>query len=340
MPILPDDRTEIAPEGGLRIIPPKSTTIDSETLIPANSSRFILTQSLAAKIEAIARARLKYARITEPSSSLSTQTRWSQHDNLSALAQSVIASSEIEGEEISVDLIPVILNDEGIGDSNIKPTDELSQRLTVVRNIYKAYLWALTSSRVDNEYVSKEFICELHNRMFCDSSHYSAFAGKLKDRDVEVRGSVYLVKTLSYTKTSEALQKLCDRTNLAFRRNRSHQESPLITIIGEFLLDFLAIHPFLDGNGRIARLLSTYLLDRVGYHFSSIYPMDTIINESRAEYFEALFLGQRNWYTKHEDLTTWIEFYVDAVYEQWERAHRKLKRAESTQRPMQEVPNE
>lgn len=337
MPVYPDDRTEIAPQGGVRLIPPKSTSIDSESLTPANSSRFKLSQPLAAKIEAIARARVKYRQLTEPSAS---HPRWSQHDNLSALCQSVIASSEIEGEQISVDLIPVILNDEGIGDSNLKPTDELSQRLTVVKNIYKAYLWALTSSRVNNEYVSMDFICELHNRMFCDSSHYSTFAGKLKDQEVVVQGSVYLVKTLSYTKTREALQKLCDRTNLAFRRNKSHQESPLITIIGEFLLDFLAIHPFRDGNGRIARLLSTYLLDRVGYHFSSIYPMDTIINENRAEYFESLFSGQRNWYSKDEDLTNWIEFYVDAVFEQWERAHRKLKRAESTQQPLHTASNE
>ena len=57
-----------------------------------------------------------------------------------------------------------------------------------------------------------------------------------------------------------------------------------------------------------------------------LYPLDSIINEWREEYFEALFNSQQNWYSENEDLSEWVTFYIDAVYEQWERAYRALQR--------------
>lgn len=328
MPLKPDDRTEIDPDGGHSLIPPKHTKIDPPDLQPSRTSRFQLQESLVAKIEAIGRARVKIHKYKFPDDQYQL---WQAEDELFVLAQSVIASSEIEGEEVSVDLIPMIVNDEpNQFEHERNPSAEIQQRLGVVRNIYKTYIWALTNP--PQQIVSPEFILELHYRMFHDSPHYGAHAGKFKDIQVNVKGTKYLVETLTPIRVPEALQKLCERTNLAFLRNRTHQSKPLLTIIGEFIIDFLAIHPFRDGNGRLARLLSTYLLSRIGYHFSAIYPMDTVINDSRAEYFEALFSGQRNWYTPDEDLTQWIEFYIDAIYEQWARAHRKLKRTQELRR--------
>jgi Fic family protein len=329
MPLKPDDQTEISPAGGYFVFPPRQTKINPADLEPKNVSRFKLREPLVAKIEAIGRARVKIYEYKFPDD---PHRLWQDEEELSVLAQSVIASSEIEGEEVSVDIIPLIVSDEPnqIDD----PSDsgsEVRQRLGVVRSIYKAYVWALTNQ--PQQMVSPEFICELHYRMFCDSTYYGPYAGKLKDAEVNVQGSRYYVETLASARVPEALRCLCDRTNDSFRRNRTQQSKPLLTIIGEFVIDFLAIHPFRDGNGRLARLLSTYLLDRIGYHFSAIYPMDTIINDRRAEYFEALFSGQRNWYTIDEDLTQWIEFYVDAIYEQWERAHRKLRHAQEIWRP-------
>jgi Fic family protein len=100
----------------------------------------------------------------------------------------------------------------------------------------------------------------------------------------------------------------------------------------EFILDFLAIHPFHDGNGRTARLLSTYLLERCGYHFARFYPLDNVILENRDAYYEALFLAQRRWYEADEDLSPWIEFYTDMVFNQYGRALQRVKDAHVRQR--------
>jgi Fic family protein len=96
-------------------------------------------------------------------------------------------------------------------------------------------------------------------------------------------------------------------------------------MIAEFILDFLAIHPFEDGNGRAARLLSTYLLERSGYNFTRFYPLDQVIMDSRNAYFEALFEAQSKWYQKDENMTPWIVFYVDAIFKQWERSLAEIR---------------
>jgi Fic family protein len=100
----------------------------------------------------------------------------------------------------------------------------------------------------------------------------------------------------------------------------------------EFILDFLAIHPFHDGNGRAARLLSTYLLERSGYHFARFYPVDNIILENREAYYDALFSSQRRWYQVDEDLTPWVEFYTDVIFNQYVRAFQRVKDARVRQR--------
>ncbi len=334
MNIKPDEKTIINPHGGFDLNAPNRTEINPENLDPAKGDRFLISQSLAAKIEAIARGRThieRYAKATDPKS------QWESEDNQMALAMSVNASSQIEGEEIHATLIALILN-EATEPVEGRPLDiELKHRLGVSRNIYKAYMWALTSDQRDM--VSPAFILNVHRLMFSESEHYSDFAGKFKDKEVVVSGAKYHVKTLPSIRTEEAIKKLCARVNNDFLKNKTDKEKPLLTIAAEFLVDFLAIHPFRDGNGRTARLLSTYLLERIGYHFAPIYPMDSIINERRGEYFQALFSAQRNWYSDHEDLTEWVEFYVDVVFEQWERAYRKIKRAKGKSVSEQEFAN-
>jgi Fic family protein len=322
MNIKPDEETNINPQGGFNLSAPNRTEINPDLLDPIKGDRFAISQSLAAKIEAIARGRThieRYAKATDP------QSLWESEDNQLALAMSVNASSQIEGEEIHATLVALILNEatEPVEGRPLEP--ELRHRLDVNRSIYKAYMWALTCDQRDM--ISPSFILNVHRLMFSESEHYSSLAGKFKDKEVVVSGARYHVKTLPSSRTEEAIKKLCIRVNHDFSKNKTDKEKPLLTIVAEFLVDFLAIHPFRDGNGRTARLLSTYLLERIGYHFAPIYPIDSIINERRAEYFQALFSAQRNWYSEHEDLTEWVEFYVDVVYEQWERAYRKIKRA-------------
>jgi len=316
-----NDESNINPAGGYFRSSPNKATIDPPNLNPELIQRYRISPALAAKIETIARGRTTISKII----SEDAKARWASEEYQTALALSVNASSQIEGEEVHADMVPLIFDDLTEVEEGAPISHELSHRLGVARGIYKAYLWALTEDRKDAVTVS--FLKELHSRMFEKSSHYGEIAGKIKSQEIVISGSRYHVTTLTHTKAEKALEKLCDRVNADFSRNSRDRHKPLLLIIAEFVIDFLAIHPFRDGNGRTARLLSTYLLERIGYHFAPIYPIDSIINENRKAYFEALFNGQKNWYLSTEDLTEWVEFYVDCVLEQWERAYRKIKRS-------------
>ncbi len=104
-------------------------------------------------------------------------------------------------------------------------------------------------------------------------------------------------------------------TNNALDSGEIH---PLITI-GTFVYDFLSIHPFQDGNGRLSRLLTTLLLLRSNYLFIRYISFENIIEERKRDYYRALMDGQRNRYSVDERIETWLLFFLDCLVTLTER---------------------
>lgn len=99
---------------------------------------------------------------------------------------------------------------------------------------------------------------------------------------------------------------------------------PLI-LIANFIFEFLAIHPFRDGNGRLSRALTTLLLLKVGYTYVPYVSLDEIIEERKIGYYLALRKTQSKHKTKSEDITTWLVFFLDALLEQIKRAKKIME---------------
>ena len=238
------------------------------------------------------------------------------------IAQSVQASSKIEGEEISVKRLELYLNAVTREETPFKGK-RLDRGEKAFKSINETYKWAL--KRDSRTIISVDFILETHRRMF--KSSLPDIAGVLKNKKVIIEwedGAGYKVETLSHTKVKEVLNALCERTNNRLAAAESQAEYSTFLTIAEFIIDFLAIHPFTDGNGRTARLLSTYLIERCGFHFARFYALDNIIFETRKEYYQALYAAQKNWYQEKEDLSLWIDYYIKAIFSQ---ARRALQRA-------------
>jgi len=317
---IPEDaHTTLRVGGGLLRVPTlvnRESVIDPPNYTPArNGLRFTPTETLLGRLERLAKARFYIREMTDDDviGPRGPESDW-------IVAQSVNASSEIEGEHVQAKNLELVLAPR----SEIREEQldrEESIRLKATRSIIDACYWAL--QRKDPMIVSCDFVMELHRRMF--QSTNSAIAGKTKSKDVWIRGAGYNVKTLSFNKVEEALKALCDRTTSRFNAGHDLAESSMFLCAAEFVSDFLAIHPFTDGNGRISRILSTYLLERAGYHFARYYPLEQVILETKLRYYEALFLSQRRWYQMDEDMTPWIEYYTTAVFEQWERAFRRVR---------------
>lgn len=95
-----------------------------------------------------------------------------------------------------------------------------------------------------------------------------------------------------------------------------------ILVIANFIFEFLAIHPFKDGNGRISRALTNLLLLRAGYSYVPYVSLDEIIEQSKAEYYLALRATQKNHKTEQEDIGPWLAFLLDGLLEQANRARK------------------
>lgn len=96
---------------------------------------------------------------------------------------------------------------------------------------------------------------------------------------------------------------------------------PRLTLIGAYVLDFLVIHPFLDGNGRMSRLLAHLLLYQGGYEVGRYISLEKLIADSKETYYEALAASTDGWHESTHDVMPWMEYFVGvigAAYRQFE----------------------
>ncbi len=105
-------------------------------------------------------------------------------------------------------------------------------------------------------------------------------------------------------------------TNKELEQKNLH---PLL-IISNFIFEFLAIHPFDDGNGRLSRALTNLLLLQSGYSHIPYISLEEIIEEKQTDYYLSLRYAQKLHKTENEDISTWVNFLLDVLIEQARRA--------------------
>jgi len=108
-----------------------------------------------------------------------------------------------------------------------------------------------------------------------------------------------------------------------------------ILIIANFVFEFLAIHPFQDGNGRLSRALTTLLLLRNDYSYTPYVSLDEIIEDKKDNYYLALRATQNNHKSDHEDITPWLNYLLDTLTIQVTKA-KELMNAEQPEKLLSE----
>lgn len=84
-------------------------------------------------------------------------------------------------------------------------------------------------------------------------------------------------------------------------------------IIPVFIHDFLCVHPFLDGNGRMSRLLTTLLLYRAGYEIGKYISLEAKISKNKEAYYAALEESQIGWYEQQDDPTAFVKYLLSTI---------------------------
>ena len=161
--------------------------------------------------------------------------------------------------------------------------------------------------------VQSNYILQLHGEMLKHTAF--SYAGKYKTTPNEIDmvlqngEKVVLFKPLEPYETPDAVERLCAEYNNAILEGIV---DPLI-LIPNFILDFLCIHPFNDGNGRMSRLLTLLLLYRCGYKVGQYISIEKAIADTKETYYEVLQQADQKWYEGENDPKPFIRYMLGII---------------------------
>lgn len=161
--------------------------------------------------------------------------------------------------------------------------------------------------------LSQNYILQLHKILYSHMNNPMAGRIKTVQNYITVTYSDNHTETLftplAPFETSEALDKICEEYN---RVIGNMEVEPLIAI-PVFIHDFLCIHPFNDGNGRMSRLLTTLLLYRNGFYVGKYISLEAKIAKNKDLYYDALGRAQIGWHEGKEDVVPFIKYLLGTV---------------------------
>lgn len=224
-----------------------------------------------------------------------------------ALIESAVSSNRIEGVTVEQSRIATVI----FGKSRLRNRDE--EEIRGYRNAL-----ALIHEQGDKLAVSEETVLRLHRL-----SHSAGDAGRYKEKDSDIiekypDGRVYVrFKTVSAKQTPAFMQEI-----FLHWRDCIHQNLfPPLLVMAAMNLDFLCIHPFRDGNGRVSRLLLLLQLYHLGYEVGRYISLERLIEEHKDRYYETLAQSSEGWHEGEHDPWPYINyllFIIKLAYREFE----------------------
>jgi Fic family protein len=207
---------------------------------------------------------------------------------------------------------------EGIGTTSSRLKELMSDKVTPKNRSEEeilGYKYVLKTIHESYEYVPirSEYILQLHKILYSFSEQ--TFGGKYKDTPNEIDekypdGRVEVIfKPLQPFETPDAVERLCEEYNKAIEK---YGIDPLIAI-PIFIHDFLCIHPFNDGNGRMGRLITTLLLYKNGYVVGKYISVEKKIEITKDSYYSALSRSSERWHEEKNDDTPFIKYILGVI---------------------------
>jgi len=225
-----------------------------------------------------------------------------------AIVQSVESSNRIEGVTVAPDrLVPLVLQD-------AKPRDRSEEE---IRGYRKAL--DLINGATPSLEITPDLLRTLHRTI----QEGSGDAGEWKQVSNEIiellPGAPPLVRfrPVAVADTPAAVDELC----LSYRYVVNQNLAPPLVATAALVFDFLCIHPFRDGNGRVSRLLTLLALYQHGYEVGKYISLERLIEESRADYYDVLRQSSEGWHEGRHDLLPWLNYFLAVL----KRAYREIE---------------
>lgn len=219
-----------------------------------------------------------------------------------AKIQSTEASNEIEG------IVATSARLKKLVEEKTTPRNRNEQEIAGYRDVLN-----IIHENFDVISISKNYILQMHKMIFRYMDN--PFAGKTKNIQNYITinypnsKSEILFTPLSPFETPEALENICNEYNKVIG---NFEIDPLI-VIPFFIHDFLCIHPFNDGNGRLSRLLTTLLLYRSGFYVGKYISLEALIAKDKSAYYGALQKSGLNWHEENEDILPFMKYLLGII---------------------------
>lgn len=218
-----------------------------------------------------------------------------------AVLMSVIDSNDIEGIRTSEERMIKIINN--VTASRGQDEEEIAGYRDALRYIHSKH-----SSIV----LDKKEILNIYGMLMMHTNTEPAFKTRdnvIIERDIE--GNVVMVHS---TVPSEQTERCIDQMLYSFWEARNDADINKLLLIPCFIMDFLRIHPFIDGNGRMSRLLTILLLYQEGYEVCRYTSIESKINASKSDYYTALEESEIGWFENECDYGPFIRHFLDCLF--------------------------
>lgn len=234
-----------------------------------------------------------------------------------ATIESAASSTRIEGAELSDEEVARVLGGLHVDSFRKRDEDEVRGYGELLTTIYESHAeLPLTENHVK----------QLHNILLRNTTKDERHRGEYKKVSNDVVAShpdgrkEIIFQTATPFDTPRLMSELFAETNAAFNEPDHHP----LTVIARFIVQFLAIHPFQDGNGRLSRALTTLLLLRSGYEYVPYASLERIVEENKHRYYAALRDSQLAMRKDPSDFGIWLLFLLGALGAQKRALESKL----------------
>jgi Fic family protein len=232
----------------------------------------------------------------------------------SVLITSTGASTRIEGARLSDEDVEKTMRGIDIQKFTDHDKQEVKGYFELLENVFDSW-----KSLKFSENTIKHFHKELLKYVKKDEMHrgdYKKEENKVQMIDAAGKSVSVLFDTTLAHLTPKKMQELVEWTQDKLTEKKYH---PLL-VIGSFLVEFLQIHPFQDGNGRLSRILTNLLLLKEDYLYMPYISHEKLVEDNKPEYYLALRQSQKTFKTEHENINSWLDFFLAIFLKQSQMA--------------------
>jgi Fic family protein len=237
-----------------------------------------------------------------------------------ATIESVGSSTRIEGSRLSDQEVEALLSRAREGGFATRDEQEVAGYAGVMDLVFESF----ASIAIDERH-----LMQLHRVLLAHSTkderhrgRYKSLPNPIEAFDASGRSLGVVFETATPFETPRRMEAL-----FAWHREREATGTlhPLI-VIGMFVVEFLAVHPFQDGNGRLSRVLTTLLLLRAGYEYVPYSSLESVVEASKDQYYLALRRTQGTLGSENPEWSAWLGFFLRSLREQVRRLEAKVER--------------